>query len=152
MFPIFHTKQLRAGCMAAWIIAFHVPLFGQSLGDQWTERRILDLFDSQTPMRREARASAAAAVESIRGRTLWPNPVAGYSRETVGFNEFFTGEQLLPLSGRLALHKNAMVPAEQAAVAQGEARIWETRLTLRAAFARALVAQTQGDAVAAAAK
>lgn len=151
MFPIVHSKHLRAACLfTAWIVAFQVPLVGQIPGDPWTEQRILDLFDSQTPMRREARASAAAAVESIRGRTLWPNPVAGYSRETVGFNEFITGEQLLPLSGRLALQRSAMAPAQQAAVAQGEARIWETRLALRAAFARALAAQTQADAIAAA--
>jgi cobalt-zinc-cadmium efflux system outer membrane protein len=118
-----------------------------AFAQEWTEQRVLDLFEQQTPMRRESRAAAAAAVETVRGRTLWPNPVAGYSRETVGFTEFVTGEQQLPLSGRIRLEKQAMLPAQQTAEAQGEARIWETRALVRSAFYRALQAQEQGRAI-----
>ena len=90
--------------------AFLLPLAVNTIHAQdWTEQRVLDLFSQQSPMRRESRAAAAAAVETVRGRTLWPNPVAGYSRETVGFSEFVTAEQQLPLSGRIAIEKRAML-------------------------------------------
>lgn len=110
---------------------------------EWTEQAVLSLFEQQSPMKRETRAAAAAAVEEMRGRSLWPNPVALYTRETVGFTEFVQGEQQLPISGRLALARKAMEPARQSAEADGEARIWAIRSSLRAAFYRSLAAQQQ---------
>ncbi len=107
----------------------------------WTEESLLTLFDQQNPMRREAQAAAASAVESLRLRTLWPNPTATYIRETVGFNEFVQGEQQLPISGRLKLTRDALEPARESAEAQGAARIWDTRSSLRVAFYRALAAE-----------
>lgn len=134
---------------AALCIAF-APGASSVFAQEWTEQRVLALFEQQTPMRREMRAAGAAAVETVRGRTLWPNPVAGYSRETVGFTEFVTGEQNLPLSGRIKLEKQAMLPAQQTAEAQGEARMWEARAQIRWAFYRALQAQEQARAIGAA--
>ena len=113
----------------------------------WTEQAVLTLFEQQTPIKRETRATAAAAVEAMRGRTLWPNPIAVYSRETVGFTEFMQAEQQLPISGRLALARKAMEPARESAEADGAARIWVIRSGLRAAFYRALAAQRQEDLV-----
>ena len=109
----------------------------------WTEQAVLSLFEQQSPIKRETRATATAAVEALRGRTLWPNPTAAYSRETVGFTEFVQAEQQLPLSGRLNLARKAMEPARESAEADGTARIWEIRSGLRAAFYRALAAQQQ---------
>ena len=114
---------------------------------EWTEQAVLALFEQQSPMKREARAAAVAAVEGLRSRTLWPNPVAAYSRETVGFTEFIQGEQQLPLSGRLGLARKALEPARQTAEAEGEARVWEIRSSLRTAFIRALGAQRQEDVI-----
>lgn len=113
----------------------------------WTEDAVLSLFDQQTPLRRESQFAAAAAVEAIRGRTLWPNPIAMYTRETVGFTEFAQVEQQLPISRRLGFERQALDPARDSAEAQGLARIWDARASLRAAFYRALAAQQQADAI-----
>lgn len=113
----------------------------------WTEQAVLSLFEQQSPLKRETRATAAAAVESMRSRTLWPNPVATYSRETVGFTEFIQAEQQLPISGRLNLARKAMEPARESAEADGAARIWEVRSNLRVAFYRALAAQAQEELI-----
>jgi cobalt-zinc-cadmium efflux system outer membrane protein len=117
-------------------------------GQVWTEQAVLSLFEQQSPIKRETRASAAAAVESLRARTLWPNPVTSYSRETVGFTEFVTAEQLLPVSGRRDLARKAMDPARESVEADGAARVWEIRSSLRTAYNRALAAQIQEDLIA----
>ncbi|MEO5924802.1 MAG: TolC family protein [Bryobacteraceae bacterium] len=114
---------------------------------EWTEKAVLTLFDQQSPLRREAQSATAAAVEAIRGRTLWPNPVAAYSRETVGFTEFAQLEQQLPISRRLGFERQAMEPARVSTEAQGLARIWDARASLRMAFYRALTAQQQADVI-----
>jgi outer membrane protein, heavy metal efflux system len=113
----------------------------------WTEEAVLNLFDQQSPMRREAQSATAAVVEAIRGKTLWPNPIAAYSRETVGFTEFAQIEQQLPISRRLGFERQAMEPARAAAEAEGLARIWQARSSLRAAFYRALTAQQQAGVI-----
>lgn len=112
---------------------------------EWTEQAVLALFDQQSPLRREAQAATAAVVESIRGKTLWPNPIAAYSRETVGFTEFMQIEQQLPISRRLGFERQSMEPARAASEAQGQARIWDARSSLRMAFYRALSAQQQAE-------
>jgi cobalt-zinc-cadmium efflux system outer membrane protein len=131
-----------------------IPIAGLLLGacscawaQEWTEQAVLDLFDRQSPLRREAQAAAAAAVEAVRGRTLWPNPIASYSRETSGFTEFVLGEQQIPWSGRLRLERAALDPARASAEAEGAARLWEARSSLRAAFYSALAAQQQAEAI-----
>jgi outer membrane protein, heavy metal efflux system len=116
-----------------------------AFAQEWTEAAVLALFDQQSPMRREAQSATAAVVESIRGKTLWPNPIAAYSRETVGFTEFIQIEQRLPISKRLGFERQAMEPARAASEAQGQARIWDARSSLRMAFYRALSAQQQAE-------
>lgn len=137
------SKNARTGLslLAACVCACAQPR-GE---DAWTEQAVLNLFERQSPVKREARATGAAAVESIRGRTLWPNPVAVYTRETVGFNEFAQAEQQLPISGRLRLIAKAADPAREAAEADGAARVWEIRSNLRLAFQRTLAAQRQEE-------
>jgi cobalt-zinc-cadmium efflux system outer membrane protein len=137
---MFPSKITRAG----FVVFFAA---GSARAQEWTEGAVLALFDRQTPLLRETRASAAAAVEVVRGRTLWPNPVAAYSRETVGFTEFVQAEQSIPLSGRLRRERQALDPARDAAEAQGGARLWDARSSLRAAFYRALAAQKQADVI-----
>jgi outer membrane protein, heavy metal efflux system len=129
-------------------VLFTVLVFRAYAGAQsWTEESLLNLFDQQNPMRREAQAAAASAVEAIRLRTLWPNPFATYIRETVGFNEFAQAEQQFPISGRLKLTQQALEPARESAEAQGAARIWDTRSSLRVAFYRALAAEQSASAL-----
>jgi len=123
---------------------------GCACAQDWTEQSLLTLFEQQSPMRREAQASAAAAVETVRGRTLWPNPIAVYSRETSGFSEFYLGEQQLPISGRLRFERQAIEPARLTAEAEGAAHMWDIRSSLRMAFHRALAAQEQATAIRAA--
>lgn len=113
----------------------------------WTEDAVLSLFDQQSPIKRESQAAVAATVEAIRGRTLWPNPLAVYTRETVGFTEFVQGEQPLPLSGRLKLARASIEPARDSAEAQGAARLWDARSSIRVAFYRALAAQLQAQTI-----
>ena len=74
-------------------VCFLLAVCGCACAQDWTEQAVLSLFDQESPMRREAQAAGAAAVEAVRGRTLWPNPIAVYSRETSGFTEFVMGEQ-----------------------------------------------------------
>jgi len=133
-------KTLFAGLT---LLAACAPTYAQD----WTEQAVLSLFDQQSPMRREAQASAAAAVEAVRGRTLWPNPTAVYSREQSGFSEFVLGEQQLPISGRLRFEQQAMDPARASAEAEGAARMWDARSNVRMAFYRALAAQQQAAAI-----
>jgi cobalt-zinc-cadmium efflux system outer membrane protein len=137
---MFRKNVVRVG------IVLHVACCCARAQD-WTEQAVLAVFDQQSPIRRESRAAAAAAVEAVRGRTLWPNPVAIYSRETSGFTEFVEGEQLLPLSGRLKLERQALEPARTTAEAEGAARLWDARSLLRVAFYRALSAQLQADLI-----
>src|SRR5262245_26861983 len=91
------------------LLAVCSPAYAQD----WTEQAILSLFEQQSPIKKESRATAAAVAEEMRGRSLWPNPLAVYSRETVGFTEFVQAEQQLPISGRLGLARKAMDPARQ---------------------------------------
>lgn len=135
---------LRKVVCAGLILHIICPL---ARAQGWTEQAVLSLFDQQSPIRRESQAAAAAAVEAVRERTLWPNPIALYSRETVGFTEFLQGEQQLPLSGRLKLERQAMEPARDTAEAQGAARLWDARSSLRVAFYRALAAQQQAEMI-----
>jgi cobalt-zinc-cadmium efflux system outer membrane protein len=130
------------------LLAVCASAYGQSPGEkQWTEQAVLSLFEQQTPIKRETRAAASASMEALRSRTLWPNPIAAYSRETVGFTEFVQGEQLLPISGRLSLARKAMDPARDAVEADGAARIWDLHSNLRLAFYRALAAQRQEELI-----
>jgi cobalt-zinc-cadmium efflux system outer membrane protein len=130
------------------LLALCTSTYGQSPGEkQWTEQAVLSLFEQQTPIKRETRAAASASVEALRSRTLWPNPIAAYSRETVGFTEFVQGEWQLPISGRLSLARKAMDPARDAVEADGAARIWDLRSSLRLAFYRALAAQRQEELI-----
>jgi len=131
-FPTRASIALFALCSSAWAQA-------------WTEQAVVALFDQQSPMRRESQAATAATIEAVRGRTLWPNPTAVFSRETAGFTEFAFAEQQLPISGRLKLERQALDPARAAMEAQGAARLWDARCSLRAAFYRALAAQRQAE-------
>jgi len=136
---------MRCFSVAAITLLIQIPfsLWGQT----WTERAILEMFDQQSPLRREARASVAAAVEEMRGRTLWANPALQYSREGAGFTEFYQVEQSVPLSGRVAYYRRALSPVKEAAEAHADARFWDVRASLRQAVYRLLASQQQAETI-----
>jgi cobalt-zinc-cadmium efflux system outer membrane protein len=140
-----HSKTLHFAGFT--MLVFCSAIAAQDRASEWTEQAILDLFDQQTPIRRETQSAAAAITEAIRGRTLWPNPVSSYSRETVGFTEFIQVEQQLPLSKRIEYERQAITPARASVEAQGDARLWDIRSSLRAAFYRAVAAQEQAEVI-----
>jgi len=134
-------------CLPAAAIVLLIPTPEALLGQSWTEKAVLDLFERQSPLHREARASVASAVEEMRGRTLWANPAFQYSREAAGFTEFYQVEQPLPISGRVAYYRRALAPVKEAAEAQTEARFWEARASLRQAFYRLFASQQQAETI-----
>ena len=108
---------------------------------EWTEASVIGKFLDQSPQAREARAKTAVAEAEARGRTLYLNPSASYSRESAGFTEFFQGEQTLPLSGRLKYLKQAGASSVRATESEGAFTLWQARATLRRAFYRVLASQ-----------
>lgn len=108
---------------------------------EWTESRVVEKFQEQSPFAREARARAAITQAEASGRTLYSNPSFNYSREGAGLTEFFQAEQALPASGRRGLLRQAGDSAIRAVEAEGAFDLWQARSGLRLAFYQALAAQ-----------
>src|SRR5688572_20982480 len=92
---------------AATSVLCMATIAGLCSAQEWTETSVLQKFLDQNPYAREARARAAVAQANARGRTLLSNPSFNYSRESAGLTEFFQAEQVIPLSGRLKLLRQA---------------------------------------------
>jgi cobalt-zinc-cadmium efflux system outer membrane protein len=136
--------QIRASGCAALVICW--PLAGQALA--WTEARVIERFLDQSPYAREARARVEAARAEAAGRTLLPNPSVVASREGAGYAAFFQIEQQLPISGRRGLLRQAGVAAVAATESETNTALWSLRMDVRAAFYRAVAAQTREAALA----
>jgi len=108
---------------------------------EWTEAVVVQKFLNQSPQAREARARVAIAEAETRGRALYTNPSLNYSREGAGRTEFFQAEQILPITGRLKLLRQAGVALARAAEAEGAFSLWQARSSLRQAFYRVLATQ-----------
>ncbi len=111
------------------------------LAQEWTEARVVQTFLEQNPQVREARSRVATAEAESRGRSLYSNPSVNYSREGAGRTEFFQIEQILPVTGRLNLLRQANTALVRAAEAEGAFSLWQVRSSLRQAFYRVLTAQ-----------
>jgi cobalt-zinc-cadmium efflux system outer membrane protein len=120
---------------------------------EWTEAAVLAKFHELSPLARETRAREDAARAETRGRTLYANPVLGFSHEGAGRTDFFQASQTLPFSGRFAFLRRAGDQQASAIAAEGAALQWQARQAVRAAFYRTLAAQerqrAQGDTLAA---
>ncbi len=127
----------RAATPALFIAAFA----GLCPAQEWTEAAIIQKFIDQSPQAREVRARVAVAEAEVRGRSLYPNPSVNYSREGAGRTEFFQAEQVLPVSGRPNLLRQAGVALVRATEADGSFSLWQARTSLRHAFYRVLAAQ-----------
>lgn len=126
------TSALLTACFA-----------GLSWAQEWTEAVVVQRFLDQSPYAREARARVAIAQAESRARTLYPNPSALYSREGAGLTEFFQAEQLIPISGRLKLLREAGAASVLATEADAAFSIWQARTSLRQAFYRLVASQTR---------
>lgn len=136
------------------ICAAIVSHFGiqQCSAQEWTEASVVGKFLDQSPQAREARAKTALAEAEARGRTLYLNPSASYSRESAGFTEFFQAEQTLPITGRLKYLKQAGASSVRATESEGAFTLWQARASLRRAFYRVLASQERISLYAAGAK
>lgn len=109
--------------------------------EQWTESRFLETVLQGSPGARELRARLEVTRADAAARGLYPNPAVRYSREGAGFAEFVEAEQVLPVSGRLRLQRQAGRAAVEAGQAGLESALWELRSEARAAFYRLVAAQ-----------
>lgn len=123
-------------------------LAGTGSAQEWTEAVVVQKFLEQSPHSREARARVAVAQAEARGRAFYSNPSLNVSREGAGRTEFYQAEQLLPLSGRLNLVRQAGGASVRAAEAEGAFLVWHARTALRQAFYRLLAAQEREAAFA----
>jgi outer membrane protein, heavy metal efflux system len=127
-----------------------LPCSAQSAGQaaqepmlRLTEREAVARFVASDPRLR----ALTARIDEIRAtqaeRTLWPNPSATFSRESVlgAHDTFLLARQELPISGRLARLKTAARLAVDAG--QAEAQFEKVRLQadVREAYADLLLAQ-----------
>jgi len=120
-------------------------LVGTCSAQTWTEARVLEVFAQQSPQALAARAQIAVTRAEASGRGLYSNPSFSYSREAAGFTEFFQIEQVLPLSGRIGMLRQAIAPAVRSAEADAEASMWQLRADLRLAFYRLLAQQLRQE-------
>ena len=108
-----------------------------------TEREVVARFVAKDPRTRALAAGIAEVRATQADRTLWPNPSATYSRESVlgAHDTFLLARQELPISGR----RGRLQTAGRLAVdsAQAGAQFERTQLIaeVRQAYAALLVAQ-----------
>src|SRR5262245_13109240 len=92
---------------AATPALLNAALAGLCLAQEWTEAVVVQKFLDQSPHAREARARVAIAAADARGRGLYANPSINYTHEGAGRTDFFQADQILPVSGRLQLLRQA---------------------------------------------
>lgn len=114
-----------------------------------TEREAMERFLANDPRIRALNASIDEVRATQAERTLWPNPSATFSRESVlgAHDTFLLARQELPISGRRGHLRTAGRLAVDAA--QAEARLGRIRLQadLRDAYTALLLAQEREGAL-----
>ena len=112
-----------------------------SSAQEWTEAAVVQKFLDQSPQAREARARLAIAQADARVRSLYANPSVNFSHEGAGRADFFQAEQILPITGRLKLLRQAGTALIHVVEAEGAFSLWQARSSLRQAFHRVVAAQ-----------
>lgn len=135
MFPSSTIRACRVALLSPLILTVTCP------AQTWTEARVVELFERQSPQAVAARAQVAVTRAEARGRALYSNPSFSYSREGAGLTQFFQAEQTLPLSGRIGILRQTVAPAIGAAEAEADALVWQLRAEVRLAFYRLLAIQ-----------
>ncbi len=126
---------------AATPVLLITAIAGHCPAQEWTEAVVVEKFLDQSPLARETRARIAIARAETLGRSLYANPSVNFSHEGAGRTEFFQAEQILPISGRLKLLREAGAAQVRVAEAEGASSLWHARSVLRQAFYRVLAAQ-----------
>lgn len=137
MFPISTIRVCRVALFSPLILA------ATSAAQTWTEARVLELFAQQSPQAIAARAQVAVTRAEARGRALYSNPSFSYSREGAGYTEFFQAEQAVPVTGRVGLLRQSVMPAVAAAEADADGVVWRLRAEVRSAFYQLLALQNR---------
>jgi hypothetical protein len=129
--PFSARNVLPAALLVTLVIS---PLGAQEL----TEKELIQRFLVDSPQVRALRAGIESVSAEARGRALYPNPSATYSREGAGLAEFFEYGQPLVLTARRRFLTQAAVAAEAAARHEVDRNLWELRADLRVTFYRFL--------------
>lgn len=129
-----------------WFLCIAIAGFGVTICSaqdqrEWTEAQIIERFLTLSPQAQELRARSALTEAEAKTRTVYPNPSLSYSREGVGFNEFFEASQTLPLNGRIRYLREAGAGAVAVTEANREVSLWSLRASLRVAFYQMVLAQ-----------
>jgi outer membrane protein, heavy metal efflux system len=125
------------------------PVAQQSPLLRLTERDALGRFLSSDPRIR----ALNARIEEIRAtqaeRTLWPNPSATFSRESVlgAHDTFLLGRQEVPISGRRGRLQTAGRLAVDVAQAEAQLERVQLQAEVREAYAALLLAQQREEAL-----
>jgi outer membrane protein TolC len=114
-----------------------------------TEEQAIDRLLAQDPEVRALRTRVDEVRAAFVDRTRWPNPSVTFNRESVAdtADTFYVGRQELPVSGRLALLRDAGQLAVQSTDAEVRFAIAQRIAALRHAFAALLLAQEQETAL-----
>lgn len=128
---------------AMWITAACASAALSAAQDQheWSESRIVERFLTLSPQAQELRARVSLTEAEANTRTVYPNPSVSYTRESVGFNEFFEASQTLPLNRHVRYLREAGGASIAVASSSREAVLWSLRSDLRQAFYRMVAAQ-----------
>lgn len=110
---------------------------------------VVDVIVRDSPRAIAIRADVEVVSREQQARLAFPNPGLVYSREGVGFTEFFQVEQSLPIFGVRAALSRAGVAAMSVAEAERDARLWELRSHAARLVARLLAAQARVETTAA---
>lgn len=114
-----------------------------------TEREALARFQTSDPRIRVLNAGIDEVRATQAERTLWPNPSATFSRESVlgAHDTFLLGRQELPISGRRGHLQTAGRLAVDAAHAGAQLERVQLQADVREAYAALLVAQQREEAL-----
>jgi cobalt-zinc-cadmium efflux system outer membrane protein len=131
---------MRTRSRGALIAAVTACVSGGLVAQERTEQELIDLIVRDGPRARAIRAAADVVIAEQAARSVFPNPVASYTREGAGFTEFALIEQSLPAFGLRDALARAGVAAREAAEAERDARLWQLRSDARDAIARLRIA------------
>jgi cobalt-zinc-cadmium efflux system outer membrane protein len=129
--------------VCAWIAAVGLLAPSVAVGQDRTEREVVELIVRDGPQARAIRADVEVTRREQLARLVHPNPSVTYSREGAGFTEFFLAEQTVPIFGARAALSRAGIAATAAAEAEREVRLWLLRSDAAAAVARVVAEQAR---------
>jgi cobalt-zinc-cadmium efflux system outer membrane protein len=132
--------------VCAWIAGFGLAVPSVAIGQDRTEREIVELIVRDGPQATAIRAATEVTRREQLARLAYPNPSVMYSREGAGFTEFLQAEQLLPVFGTRAALSRAAVAATAAAEAERDAQLWNLRADAVRAAGRLVAEQARLDA------